>query len=127
MKKITSLLFLIVISICSFGQAASENLVKKWNLIEIEEFGSKYPKTDEQKNDFFEFTAENKYNGLINGQVIEGTWTEKAGKYTLTPNKEKSAFKVNWIKLVSNDKEQLGLNYQSVDLIQTKLFLKPAE
>lgn len=133
MKKITSLLFLIVISNCSFGQTASENLAKKWNLIEIEEFGSKYPKTDVQKNDFFEFTPvsrvrdENKYTGLINGQVVEGTWSDKAAKYILTPNKEKSTFKVNWIKLTSFDKEQLVLTYQSVDLIQTKLFLKPAE
>lgn len=126
MKQIAIIIFLVIISTTLHAQD-NTSIIKKWSLIEIEEFGSKYPKTDEQKNDFFEFTAENKYNGLINGQVVEGTWTEKAGKYTLTPNKEKSAFKVNWIKLVSIDKEQLVLNYQSVDLIQTKLFLKPAE
>lgn len=126
MKQIATIIFLVIISIRLHAQENS-SIIKKWSLIEIEEFGSKYPKTDVQKNDFFEFTTENKYTGLINGQVVEGTWSDKAAKYILTPNKEKSAFKVNWIKLISIEKEQLVLNYQSVDLIQTKLFLKPAE
>lgn len=125
MKQIATIIILFFFSI--LVQAQDNSIAKKWNLIEIEEFGSKYPKTDEQKNDFFEFTAENKYTGLINGQVVEGTWSDKAAKYILTPNKEKSTFKVNWIKLISIDKNQLVLNYQSVDLIQTKLFFQPAE
>ena len=126
MKQIATIIFLVIISTTLHAQD-NTSIIKKWSLIEIEEFGSKYPKTDVQKNDFFEFTTENKYTGLINGQVVEGTWSDKAAKYILTPNKEKSAFKVNWIKLTSFDKEQLVLTYQSVDLIQTKLFLKPAE
>lgn len=125
MKQIASIIIFLFISTLVHAQDIS--ILKKWNLIEIEEFGSKYPKTDVQKNDFFEFTTENKYNGLINGQVVDGTWSDKAAKYILTPNKEKSVFKVNWIKLISIDKNQLVLNYQSVDLIQTKLFLQPAE
>jgi hypothetical protein len=125
MKQITTIIILFFIS--TLVQAQENSIVKKWNLIEIEEFGSKYPKTEEQKNDFFEFTTENKFSGLINGKAIEGTWSDKAAKYILTPNKEKSVFKVNWIKLTSFDKEQLVLTYQSVDLIQTKLFLKLAE
>jgi len=126
MKQISTVIILFFISTLVHAQD-STSIIKKWNLIEIEEFGSKYPKTEEQKNDFFEFTAENKFSGLINGQVVEGTWSDKAAKYILTPNKEKSAFKVNWIKLVSIDKEQLVLNYQSVDLIQTKLFFQPVK
>ena len=126
MKQIATIIFLVIISTTLHAQD-NISIIKKWSLIEIEEFGSKYPKTDVQKNDFFEFTTENKYTGLINGQVVEGTWSDKAAKYILTPNKEKSTFKVNWIKLTSFDKEQLVLTYQSVDLIQTKLFLKPAE
>ncbi|MBI2280144.1 MAG: hypothetical protein HYU68_05595 [Bacteroidetes bacterium] len=126
MKQIATIIFLVIISTTLHAQD-NTSIIKKWSLIEIEEFGSKYPKTDVQKDDFFEFTTENKFSGLINGQVVEGTWSDKAAKYILTPNKEKSTFKVNWIKLVSIDKEQLVLNYQSVDLIQTKLFLKPAE
>lgn len=126
MKQIAIIIFLVIISTTLHAQD-NTSIIKKWSLIEIEEFGSKYPKTDVQKNDFFEFTIENKYTGLINGQVVEGTWSDKAAKYILTPNKEKSVFKVNWIKLISIDKDQLVLNYQSVDLIQTKLFLKPAE
>lgn len=126
MKQIATIIFLVIISTTLHAQD-NTSIIKKWSLIEIEEFGSKYPKTDAQKNDFFEFTTENKYTGLINGQVVEGTWSDKAAKYILTPNKEKSTFKVNWIKLTSFDKEQLVLTYQSVDLIQTKLFLKPAE
>lgn len=125
MKQISTILIFFFIS--TLVQAQDSSIAKKWSLIEIEEFGSKYPKTDVQKNDFFEFTTENKYTGLINGQVVEGTWSDKAAKYILTPNKEKSVFKVNWIKLISIDKEQLVLNYQSVDLIQTKLFFRPAE
>ena len=126
MKQIATIIFLVIISTTLHAQD-NTSIIKKWSLIEIEEFGSKYTKTDVQKNDFFEFTTENKYTGLINGQVVEGTWSDKAAKYILTPNKEKSTFKVNWIKLTSFDKEQLVLTYQSVDLIQTKLFLKPAE
>ena len=126
MKQIATIIFLVIISTTLHAQD-NTSIIKKWSLIEIEEFGSKYPKTDAQKNDFFEFTTENKYTGLINGQVVEGTWSDKAAKYILTPNKQKSTFKVNWIKLTSFDKEQLVLTYQSVDLIQTKLFLKPAE
>ena len=126
MKQIATIIFLVIISTTLHAQD-NTSIIKKWSLIEIEEFGSKYPKTDAQKNDFFEFTTENKYTGLINGQVVEGTWSDKAAKYILTPNKEKSVFKVNWIKLISIDKDQLVLNYQSVDLIQTKLFFRPAE
>ena len=126
MKQIAIIIFLVIISTTLHAQD-NTSIIKKWSLIEIEEFGSKYPKTDVQKNDFFEFTTENKYTGLINGQVVEGTWSDKAAKYILTPNKEKSVFKVNWIKLISIDKEQLVLTYQSVDLIQTKLFFQPAE
>lgn len=127
MKQIAIIILLFITSTTLSVAQESTPIIKKWNLIEIEEFGSKYPKTEEQKSDFFEFTAENKYIGLINGQVIEGTWSDKAVKYILTPNKEKSVFKVNWIKLISIDKDQLVLNYQSVDLIQTKLFFRPAE
>src|SRR5690606_10945724 len=96
-------------------------IVKKWKLVEVEEFGEKYALTDAQKNDFIEFTSDNKFQGLINGLAVEGSWSEKTGKFTVSPNKEKSIFKVNWIKVLSVDASKLLLNYQSTDLIQTKL------
>ena len=125
MKQISFLIFLFIIS--TFVQAQNNSIVKKWKLIEIEEFGTKYPPTTEQQNDFIEFSSANKYSGLINGQVVEGVWSEKAGSFSLTPNKEKSIFKVNWFKVLSIDKEKLVLSYQSVDLVKTSLFLKVAE
>lgn len=125
MKQIPTLIFLFIIS--TFVQAQNNSIIKKWKLIEIEEFDSKYPPTTEQQNDFVEFSATNKYSGLINGQVVEGVWSEKAGTFNLTPNKEKSIFKVNWYKVLSVDKEKLVLSYQSVDLVKTSLFFKIAE
>ena len=125
MKQISAVIFLFIIS--TFVQAQNNSIIKKWKLIEIEEFGTKYPPTTEQQNDFIEFSSANKYSGLINGQVVEGVWSEKAGSFSLTPNKEKSIFKVNWFKVLSIDKEKLVLSYQSVDLVKTSLFLKVAE
>ena len=126
MKQLSTLFILLVLTTALFAQD-TPSILKKWKLTEIEEFGSKYPLTDVQQNDFLTFTTEHTFAGLINGESFEGTWSEKAGKYTLTPNKEKSTFKVNWIKLVSIDKEQLVLNYQSVDLIKTSLFFQVTE
>lgn len=126
MKQLSTFFLLFVITTTLFAQDAP-TIIKKWKLTEIEEFGSKYPLTDTQQNDFLAFTAEHTFAGLLNGESFEGTWSEKAGKFTLTPNKEKSTFKVNWIKLISIDNEHLVLNYQSVDLIKTSLFFQIAE
>jgi hypothetical protein len=126
MKQLSTLVILFFITLSLSAQESISAIVKKWKLVEVEEFGEKYALTDAQKNDFIEFTADNKYQGLINGLAIEGSWTEKTGKFTVTPftvtpNKEKSIFKVNWIKVLSVDSGKLLLNYQSTDLIQTKL------
>ncbi|MGE0561675.1 MAG: lipocalin family protein [Flavobacteriales bacterium] len=126
MKQLSTLFFFLIITTVLFAQDAP-SLIKKWKLTEIEEFGSKYPLTDNQQNDFLVFTPEYTFTGLLNGESFVGTWSEKAGKFILTPNKEKSAFKVNWIKLISIDSEHLVLNYQSVDLIKTSLFFQVAE
>lgn len=128
MKQLSILLlFSVIISVSHAQDKVVYTIVKKWKLIEIEEFGSKYPLTDNQKDDFIEFNAEKKYSGLLNGKEIVGGWVEKLGKYTLTPNKEKSNFKVNWIRLISLDADNLVLMYQSEDLIKTTLFYKKAE
>lgn len=121
MKQLSALVILFFLSLSLSAQESTSAIVKKWKLFEVEEFGEKYALTDAQKNDFIEFTSDNKFHGLINGLVVEGSWTEKTGKFTVSPNKEKSVFKVNWIKVLSIDASNLLLNYQSTDLIQTKL------
>lgn len=121
MKQLSTLVILFFLSLSLSAQESTSAIVKKWKLVEVEEFGEKYALTDAQKADFMEFTSDNKYKGLINGLGVEGSWSEKAGKYIISPNKEKSVFKVNWIKLLSVDSGKLLLNYQSTDLIQTKL------
>ena len=121
MKQLSTLVILFFITLSLSAQETTSAIVKKWKLIEVEEFGEKYALTDAQKNDFIHFTADNKYTGLINGLAIEGSWAEKAGKFTIFPNKEKSVFKINWIRVISVDAGKLFLNYQSTDLIQTKL------
>lgn len=126
MRQLSLILIFFITSFLSSAQETSV-LVKKWKLSGVEEFGEKYNPTDAQINDFIQFHSDKKYSGLINGLVIEGTWIEKTGKYTLVPNKEKSVFKMNWIKMVSVDAQSLTINYQSTDLIQTKLSYTPAE
>lgn len=126
MKKITATLFLIVITVYSFAQTASENITKKWSLHELEEFGEKYALAEEQKNDWITFSADNKYTGTLSNQVIEGTWNEKAGKIYLSKGAA-SVFKVNWIKVISLEPKQLVVTYQSEDLIKTTLFYIPSE
>ena len=121
MKQLSAIVILFFITLSLSAQETTSAIVKKWKLVEVEEFGEKYALTDAQKNDFIEFTADHKYTGLINGIAIEGSWSEKTGKFTVSPNKEKSVFKVNWIKVLSVDASKLLLNYQSIDLIQTKL------
>jgi len=121
MKQLSTLVILFFITLSLSAQETTSAIVKKWNLTEVEEFGEKYALTDAQKNDFIHFTADNKYTGLINGLAVEGTWVDKVGKYIVTPSKDKSVFKVNWIRVISVDAGKLILNYQSTDLIQTKL------
>jgi hypothetical protein len=121
MKQLSTLVILFFITLSLSAQETTSALVKKWKLTEVEEFGEKYALTDAQKNDFIHFTADNKYTGLINGLAIEGTWVDKVGKYIITPSKDKSVFKTNWIRVISVDAGKLLLNYQSTDLIQTKL------
>jgi hypothetical protein len=121
MKQLSTLVILFFITLSLSAQETTSAIVKKWKLTEVEEFGEKYALTDAQKNDFIHFTADNKYTGLINGSAIEGTWVDKVGKYIITPSKDKSVFKTNWIRVISVDAGKLILNYQSTDLIQTKL------
>lgn len=125
MKKITATLFLIVITVCSFGQTASENITKKWSLHELEEFGEKFALAEEQKNDWITFTADNKYSGTLSSQAIEGTWSEKAGKIYLSKGAA-SIFKVNWIKVITLEPNSLVITYQSEDLIKTTLYYIPS-
>tara|TARA_R110001592_G_scaffold53477_3_gene163923 strand:+ start:154 stop:396 length:243 start_codon:yes stop_codon:yes gene_type:complete len=80
MKKFTTLLFLIAITICSFGQTASENITKKWSLHELEEFGDKFALAENQKNDWITFTADNKYTGTLSSETINGTWSKREVK-----------------------------------------------
>lgn len=126
MKKFTTLLFLIVITVYSFGQTASENITKKWSLSELEEFGEKFALAEEQKNDWITFTADNKYSGTLSSEAIEGTWSEKGGKIYLSKGAA-SVFNVNWIKVITLEANSLVITYQSEDLIKTTLYYIPAE
>ena len=51
MKQLSTLFFLLVLTTALFAQD-TPSILKKWKLTEIEEFGSKYPLTDVQQNDF---------------------------------------------------------------------------
>lgn len=124
MKKFNLILTLLFISTISFAQTASENITKKWSLHELEEFGEKYALTDAQQNDYIEFTADNQYMGTVNGEAIEGTWSEKSGNILMVKGAN-SKFKVNWIKVITIEAENLVITYQSVDLIKTTLFYTP--
>ena len=50
MKKYILILF-VLLSTTVFSQSKKEILVQKWKLIKVEEFGQKYPPTENQKND----------------------------------------------------------------------------
>ncbi|MCB0409079.1 MAG: hypothetical protein KDD29_02600 [Flavobacteriales bacterium] len=126
MKKFNFILTLLFISTISLAQTASENITKKWSLHELEEFGEKYALTDAQQNDYIEFTADNKYMGTVNGEAIEGTWSEKSGTIVMAKGAN-SKFKVNWIKVITLEAENLVITYQSVDLIKTSLFYIPTK
>lgn len=67
-----------------------------------------------------EFKSENNFVGTINGKSIEGTWKEKSEKIYLHKG-NKSDFKVNWIKVISLNNENLSITFQSIDLIKTTL------
>lgn len=126
MKKFATLLFLIIITVCTYGQTASGNVTKKWSLHELEEFGDKFALAENQKNDWITFTADNKYTGTINNEAIEGTWSEKVGKIYLSKGAA-SVFNLNWIKVITLEANSLVITYQSEDLIKATLYYIPAE
>ena len=70
MKQLSALVILFFLSLSLSAQESTSAIVKKWKLVEVEEFGEKYALTDAQKADFMEFTSDNKFHGLINGLAI---------------------------------------------------------
>lgn len=127
MKKISSLLLIMMItSTLCFAQSPSETIHKKWQLNELVEFGEKYALNDTQKDDWLEFDSNHQYAGTINGESIVGSWAEKNNKIVMTKGSD-SKFKVNWIKVISLENENLVITYQSTDLIKSTFFYIPAE
>ena len=73
MKKYILILF-VLLSTTIFSQSKKEILVQKWKLNKVEEFGQKYPPTENQKNDMIDFFENEKFEGIIENEYVEGMW-----------------------------------------------------
>ena len=63
MKKYILILF-VLLSTTVFSQSKKEILVQKWKLNKVEEFGQKYPPTENQKNDIKYFRVESQNRNI---------------------------------------------------------------
>ncbi len=103
---------------------AQENIVNKWNIKAVEEFGEEYQPKPEQTNDWITFNEDKTFIGSFEGKEIKGNWSEKEGKTHVTASKD-SEFKVNWMKVESLEEGRLSLRFQIPNLIKTIYILVP--
>ncbi len=122
MKKYL-LIFLVFSSTFGFSQTKKELLTQHWKLDKIEEFGQEYALTDNQKGDYLSFTSDGKFIGSIEGNHVEGNWSAKDEKISISVNKVLS--KINWVKVKVLEKDKFALEYQNGDLITALLLFVP--
>ena len=126
MKKITSLLILTLLTVTvTFAQSKKEYMTKKWKVIGLEEFGTKYQIGDDRKGDWLEFKKDGTFIGVIYKGHVEGKWSASGSKVTISANKSASKTKINWIKSITVEKDKLVFTYQDGDLIQSTLTFSP--
>ena len=102
MKNTNIILFLILHTHC-FSQTKKESLLGKWRLNEVVEFGQKYPPSENQNNDMIEFFENEKFEGIIENEYVEGMWLMDKNKLIISIQKEHTRLKINWTKVKSFD------------------------
>jgi hypothetical protein len=126
MKKITLLLILALVTVTlTFAQSKKEHITKKWKVIGLEEFGTKYEIKEDRKGDWLEFKNDGTFIGAIYKEHVEGKWSANGSKVVITASKSASKTKINWIKSIIVEKEKLIFTYQDGDLIQATLTFSP--
>ena len=119
------LIFLVFSSFLGFSQTKKELLTQHWKLDKVESFGQEYDLTENQQNDYLDFTADGKFIGTIEGNWVEGNWSAKDEKISISVNKVLSKTKINWAKVKVLEKDKFALEYQNGDLITTILLFVP--
>ncbi len=126
MKKYILILF-VLLSTTVFSQSKKEILVQKWKLNKVEEFGQKYPPTENQKNDMIDFFENEKFEGIIENEYVEGMWLIDNNKLIISIQKEHTKLKINWTKVKAFNKDKIAIEYQNGDFITSTLIFIPAK
>ena len=126
MKKSILILF-VLLSTTVFSQSKKEILVQKWKLNKVEEFGQKYPPTENQKNDMIYFFENEKFEGIIENEYVEGMWLIDNNKLIISIQKEHTKLKINWTKVKAFNKDKIAIEYQNGDFITSTLIFIPAK
>lgn len=126
MKNHITILLLFVSSF-AFSQTKKDILIQKWKLDKVEEFGEEYSPMENQKNDWLSFSDDGKFNGIIENNHVEGTWSVTEKKITVSVDKKLSQTKINWTKVKALEKGRFKLEYQNGDLITAILLFIPAK
>ncbi len=138
MKQLSVIITCIFISALSIAQSAFEATVSRNQVNTSDRFTITFTLQNGSSisnfkapafSDFYVLGGPNQSSSFssINGRTSQSIsyayvlQAKKAGKFTISQNKAKSVFKTNWIRVISVDSGKLILNYQSTDLIQTKL------
>ena len=124
MKKYILILFVLISSI-GFSQTKKGLLTQHWKLDKVESFGQEYAPDENQINDYLNFTADGKFIGSIEGNWVEGSWSAKDEKISISVNKVLSKTKINWAKVKVLEKDKFALEYQNGDLITAILLFVP--
>ena len=126
MKKSILILF-VLLSTTVFSQSKKEILVQKWKLNKVEEFGQKYPPNENQKNDMIDFFENEKFEGIIENEYVEGMWLIDNNKLIISIQKEHTKLKINWTKVKAFNKDKIAIEYQNGDFITSTLIFIPAK
>lgn len=119
-------ILLLLISSLAFSQTKKEILTQKWKLDKVEEFGDEFSPMENQKNDWLDFSDDGKFNGIIESNHVEGTWSITDSKIIVSVDKKLSKTKINWTKVKVLEKGKFKLEYQNGALITAILIFIPA-
>jgi hypothetical protein len=95
-----------------------EKLQHNWKLTAVEEFGSKWPVDEKNKDDYMDLKADGNYKMTLYGEKKSGTWSfNKGGKTINFVNGDAKFF----FKLKSVSDTALVAEYQHPSLIRSDL------
>ncbi len=104
--------------------AKDSMICKEWKVTGIEEFGVVSNPNEKQKNDGFSFLLDGTAFLTMDGVNKTGTWATDKAKTVISVKVEGDVW-VHRFKIFSLTKDQLNVEFQSVELVRTKYNCQP--